>query len=192
MHRRAPFLLAAARPAGPRGIDGDHVVTGIDQRAKRRHGEFGSTEKRELHRGPYRQPSAGELGMRRQWTQVPLDQRPPRSSARDRPPISPPAALAWRSPSDPVQERVVLRLQAAYDRLAARRRNIRRNPACWRGSAWCARPSLPDGPQRALHLGPVGRGKSMLMDLFFADAPVGQETPRALPRVHARSPGAAA
>ncbi len=50
VHRRAALLLAATGGLGRARVDGDHVVTGVDQRAERRHGEFGSAEKAELHR----------------------------------------------------------------------------------------------------------------------------------------------
>jgi len=73
--------------------------------------------------------------------------------------------------SDPVQERIVQRLQAVHEALAA-------------AAVPPARPSLlarlglgraekaATGPHGLYIWGPVGRGKSMLMDLFFADAPV--------------------
>ena len=77
--------------------------------------------------------------------------------------------------ADPVQERVVLRLQAIYDRLAAAaaphppRRGLLARLGLVRA------PKPPDGPHGLYIWGPVGRGKSMLMDLFFADAPVAKK-----------------
>jgi cell division protein ZapE len=70
---------------------------------------------------------------------------------------------------DPEQQRAADRLQKLYEDLG------KYQPAARRG--WRARLGLSDGgvgePPRGLYLwGPVGRGKSMLMDLFFASAPV--------------------
>ena len=76
--------------------------------------------------------------------------------------------------SDPVQERIVLRLQAVHEQLEA----IANHPtkpgflARW-GLARHDKP--PAGPHGLYIWGPVGRGKSMLMDLFFADAPVAKK-----------------
>lgn len=76
--------------------------------------------------------------------------------------------------ADPVQEKIVLRLQAVHEQLAA----VAHEPA--RKGFW-ARLGLggggkpPAGPHGLYIWGPVGRGKSMLMDLFFADAPVAQK-----------------
>jgi cell division protein ZapE len=54
---------------------------------------------------------------------------------------------------------------AAADRLDALARELQR----WRPDAWVGRGNVP----RGLYLwGPVGRGKSMLLDLFFEAAPV--------------------
>ena len=50
MHRRAALLLAAAGGLGRAGVDGDHVVAGLDQRLERGHREFRCAEKRKLHR----------------------------------------------------------------------------------------------------------------------------------------------
>ncbi len=75
---------------------------------------------------------------------------------------------------DPVQERIVLRLQAVYEQLQA----IADHPA---KPGFLARWGLlgqnkpPAGPHGLYIWGPVGRGKSMLMDLFFADAPVAKK-----------------
>jgi len=73
--------------------------------------------------------------------------------------------------ADPVQEKIVQRLQAVHDRLSAMTAEAPRQ-------GWLARLGLggaskpPAGPHGLYIWGPVGRGKSMLMDLFFADAPV--------------------
>src|SRR5471032_1574012 len=76
--------------------------------------------------------------------------------------------------SDPVQEKVVARLQALYDRLkAAAGPPARPGLLSWLGLGPAARPSA--GPHGLYIWGPVGRGKSMLMDLFFADAPVAKK-----------------
>jgi len=70
--------------------------------------------------------------------------------------------------SDPAQLRAVDRLQQLDEALSSYR------PAGRRG--WLARLGLgehrPAMPQGLYLWGPVGRGKSMLMDLFFAAAPV--------------------
>ena len=75
--------------------------------------------------------------------------------------------------SDGVQERIVARLQEVHDQLAA-------------ASVRPARPGLlarlgfgrreEQAAPRGLYIwGPVGRGKSMLMDLFFVDAPTARK-----------------
>jgi cell division protein ZapE len=74
--------------------------------------------------------------------------------------------------SDPAQQRAVTRLQQLHDGLSCYRLPARRG--------WLARLGLGERPKgadraapRGLYLwGPVGRGKSMLMDLFFSAAPV--------------------
>jgi len=76
--------------------------------------------------------------------------------------------------SDPVQEKVVGRLQAVHDQLLA----MQKQPAkpgllAWLGLTGATKPA--DGPHGLYIWGPVGRGKSMLMDLFFADAPVARK-----------------
>ncbi|MFI4999933.1 MAG: cell division protein ZapE [Reyranellales bacterium] len=76
--------------------------------------------------------------------------------------------------SDPAQERIVERLQAVHEQLGA----LAAHPAKpgllarW-GLARQDKP--PAGPHGLYIWGPVGRGKSMLMDLFFADAPVARK-----------------
>src|SRR5476649_1764155 len=73
--------------------------------------------------------------------------------------------------ADPVQEKVVARLQARYDRLKAAAGPPAKPGLLSRlGLGPAARPA--SGPHGLYIWGPVGRGKSMLMDLFFADAPV--------------------
>ena len=71
--------------------------------------------------------------------------------------------------SDPVQAKAVARLDELHRALASHA------PAA-RG--WLARLGLAGGaePPKGLYIwGPVGRGKSMLMDLFFAAAPVAKK-----------------
>jgi cell division protein ZapE len=71
---------------------------------------------------------------------------------------------------DTAQSSAVERLDRLHRELA----NWSPPPASWR--AWLVRLSLGEpavSPPRGLYLwGPVGRGKSMLMDLFFATAPL--------------------
>ena len=76
---------------------------------------------------------------------------------------------------DPVQERVVLRLQAVYDRLAAAAAEHPAKPGLLARLGLVRAPKPPGGPHGLYIWGPVGRGKSMLMDLFFADAPVAKK-----------------
>jgi cell division protein ZapE len=76
---------------------------------------------------------------------------------------------------DPVQERVVLRLQAVYDRLSAAAAEHPAKPGLLARLGLVRAPKPPDGPHGLYIWGPVGRGKSMLMDLFFADAPVAKK-----------------
>jgi cell division protein ZapE len=76
--------------------------------------------------------------------------------------------------ADPVQERIVLRLQAVHDQLAALAAHPARPGLLARlGLGRTAKPLV--GPHGLYIWGPVGRGKSMLMDLFFADAPVARK-----------------
>lgn len=77
--------------------------------------------------------------------------------------------------ADPVQEKIVLRLQAIYDQLGAMAvaQPVKRGLLARLGLASAPKP--PDGPHGLYIWGPVGRGKSMLMDLFFADAPVAKK-----------------
>jgi cell division protein ZapE len=77
--------------------------------------------------------------------------------------------------ADPVQEKVVQRLQAIYDQFAAMAGYVAPKAGLLArlGLAHAAKP--PVGPRGLYIWGPVGRGKSMLMDLFFADAPVAKK-----------------
>jgi cell division protein ZapE len=74
--------------------------------------------------------------------------------------------------ADPVQEKVVARLQAVYEQLDATRPVERRGFLARLGLGG-AKPA--SGPPGLYIWGPVGRGKSMLMDLFFVDAPVAKK-----------------
>jgi cell division protein ZapE len=70
---------------------------------------------------------------------------------------------------DPAQQRAIVRLQQLHEELSGYRPDNGR--AGWLGRL--ARLGQSEAPPRGLYLwGPVGRGKSMLMDLFFAAAPV--------------------
>ena len=76
--------------------------------------------------------------------------------------------------ADPVQEKIVTRLQAMHDQLSAM------PPAPAKQGFWArlglgADEKLPAGPHGLYIWGAVGRGKSMLMDLFFDDAPVAKK-----------------
>jgi cell division protein ZapE len=73
--------------------------------------------------------------------------------------------------ADPAQLRAALRLQQLHEELADYRRNSRPGVLA-RLKRGAPTPAAP----RGLYLwGPVGRGKSMLMDLFFAAAPVARK-----------------
>lgn len=74
--------------------------------------------------------------------------------------------------ADPVQERVVQRLQGIYDQLAAAAGHPAPRPGLLARLGLGHAPKPTAGPAGLYIWGPVGRGKSMLMDLFFADAPV--------------------
>lgn len=77
--------------------------------------------------------------------------------------------------ADPVQEKVVLRLQAIHDQLAALAvaQPVKTGLLARLGFGHAPKP--PEGPHGLYIWGSVGRGKSMLMDLFFADAPVAKK-----------------
>ncbi len=75
--------------------------------------------------------------------------------------------------ADPLQERVVSRLQAVHDQLAAMAGRPQHRGLLARLGFGGAKP--PTGPRGLYIWGPVGRGKSMLMDLFYADAPAARK-----------------
>jgi cell division protein ZapE len=76
--------------------------------------------------------------------------------------------------ADPVQEQVVERLQAIYDQLVAQQAHPAPRPGLLaRLGLIHSPPAL--GPRGLYIWGPVGRGKSMLMDLFFADVPMAKK-----------------
>ncbi|HZP98572.1 MAG TPA: cell division protein ZapE [Reyranella sp.] len=75
--------------------------------------------------------------------------------------------------ADPVQEKVVQRLQAVHDALAELAARPT-EPSLWERLG-LAKAKPQAGPHGLYIWGPVGRGKSMLMDLFFADAPQPQK-----------------
>ncbi len=77
--------------------------------------------------------------------------------------------------ADPVQEKVVLRLQAIHDQLGAMAAAQPAKPGFLARLGFGSAPKPPEGPHGLYIWGSVGRGKSMLMDLFFADAPVARK-----------------
>ncbi len=75
--------------------------------------------------------------------------------------------------ADPAQEKVVQRLQAVHEAFD-RARQPASQPGLLARLGLLAAPKPQ--PAKGLYIwGPVGRGKSMLMDLFFADAPVAKK-----------------
>ena len=74
--------------------------------------------------------------------------------------------------ADPVQEKVVQRLQVVYDQLAALARQPKQKPGLLQRLGLVSRAKPREVPHGLYIWGPVGRGKSMLMDLFFHDAPI--------------------
>jgi cell division protein ZapE len=70
-----------------------------------------------------------------------------------------------------VQEKVVARLQVVHDQLLAMQKQPAK-PGFWAQLGLAGTAKSTNGPRGLYIWGPVGRGKSMLMDLFFADAPV--------------------
>jgi cell division protein ZapE len=82
--------------------------------------------------------------------------------------------VAGQVKADPVQEKIVLRLQAVHDQLAAMTAEPPK-PGLLARLGLVSAPKPPQGPHGLYIWGPVGRGKSMLMDLFFSDAPVARK-----------------
>src|SRR5262249_5132484 len=83
--------------------------------------------------------------------------------------------VAGQVQADPVQEKIVLRLQAIHDQLAAMATSEPPKPGLLARLGLLSAPKRPEGPHGLYIWGPVGRGKSMLMDLFFSDAPVARQ-----------------
>jgi len=82
--------------------------------------------------------------------------------------------MAGQVRADPVQEKVVLRLQAVHEQLGAMAAEPPK-PGLLARLGLVRAPKPPQGPHGLYIWGPVGRGKSMLMDLFFSDAPVAKK-----------------
>jgi cell division protein ZapE len=82
--------------------------------------------------------------------------------------------IAGQVQADPVQEKIVLRLQAVHEQLAAVAVEPPK-PGLLARLGLVSVPKPPQGPHGLYIWGPVGRGKSMLMDLFFDDAPVARK-----------------
>jgi cell division protein ZapE len=82
--------------------------------------------------------------------------------------------IAGQVQADPVQEKIVLRLQAVHEQLAAVAVEPPK-PGLLARLGLVSAPKPPQGPHGLYIWGPVGRGKSMLMDLFFDDAPVARK-----------------
>jgi len=83
--------------------------------------------------------------------------------------------IAGQVQADPVQEKIVVRLQAVHDQLAAMATGEPPKPGLLARLGLVSAPKPPEGPHGLYIWGPVGRGKSMLMDLFFSDAPVARK-----------------
>jgi cell division protein ZapE len=77
--------------------------------------------------------------------------------------------------ADPVQEKIVLRLQAIHDQLGAMATAQPAKKGLLARLGLGHEPKPPEGPHGLYIWGSVGRGKSMLMDLFFADAPIAKK-----------------
>ena len=75
--------------------------------------------------------------------------------------------------ADPVQEKIVQRLQAIHDQVAAGEAVPK--PGLLARLGFARREAPRSGPHGLYIWGPVGRGKSMLMDLFFVGAPVARK-----------------
>ncbi len=77
--------------------------------------------------------------------------------------------------ADPDQRRIAKRLQVLHDALVALPRVPERSGGLLSMFGLGRKPAPPIGPPGVYIQGPVGRGKSMLMDLFYADAPVAKK-----------------
>ena len=77
--------------------------------------------------------------------------------------------------ADPVQEKIVARLQAVHDQLTAMAAHAPAKQGFWARLGLGGAEKPPTGPHGLYIWGPVGRGKSMLMDLFFDDVPVAKK-----------------
>ena len=77
--------------------------------------------------------------------------------------------------ADPVQERVVQKLQTIYEQLVAMADHPAPKPGFLARLGFTHAAPPPAGPRGLYIWGPVGRGKSMLMDLFFADVPMAKK-----------------
>jgi cell division protein ZapE len=82
--------------------------------------------------------------------------------------------IAGQVRADSVQEKIVLRLQAVHEQLAAMAVEPPK-PGLLARLGLVSAPKQSVGPHGLYIWGPVGRGKSMLMDLFFDDAPVARK-----------------
>jgi cell division protein ZapE len=77
--------------------------------------------------------------------------------------------------ADPVQEKIVQRLQAVHDQLGTLAQAAPAKGGFWARLGFGGHEKPATGPHGLYIWGPVGRGKSMLMDLFFADAPIAKK-----------------
>jgi len=82
--------------------------------------------------------------------------------------------LAGQVQADSVQEKIVLRLQAVHDQLAAMAADPPR-PSLLARLGLMSAPKPAEGPHGLYIWGPVRSSKSMLMALFFGDAPVAKK-----------------
>ncbi len=98
-------------------------------------------------------------------------------STKDRGPAANLAArrAAGEIHADPVQTRAVQKLQALYEQLVAITERPAPKPGLLARLGFGAVPKPPAAPHGLYIWGPVGRGKSMLMDLFFEDVPMAKK-----------------